>query len=194
MTGLAIVLMAMLMPTTPQQPEEAQPAQEKPGSQATHAPQEADARALWRQPLRTKAVFGSAAVASLLVAVYLWSGGEQAGRLVSADRLGDSGLYAQSLALSRTVTEEPARAGALETVGYDLQDMGELPQANRALARAVAANPSDWTLRLSWAAALLNLGQRARARAQVQEAVRLNPFIRDGLPGLLSTLDSRPPA
>jgi Flp pilus assembly protein TadD len=105
----------------------------------------------------------------------MWQASTQARRLVEANRLGGAGQYAASLQEARQVTMTPASDRALLTEAYDLEDLGRLREADRAFARAAAADPSNWVIRRDWALELRREGQSRRARVQMRRAISLNP-------------------
>ena len=130
-----------------------------------------------RPELRRRLLAGAVALLALLAAIWLWDAVRQADRLRNAEELGRAGQYAAALAAAAGVTDAPALADALALRAHALEDLGLVGQASAAYATAVKRSPSDWRLRYDWAILLLHIGQPLAARAEMREALRLNPRV-----------------
>ena len=111
-------------------------------------------------------------------AAYLTLAAGDAAQVERADRAGAAGQLRQALATAREVEREPARTRALVVQAYALRELGRLPEAERAFARALRRHPNDWVLRRDHAGVLLRLGARGRAGQEMARALQLNPRMR----------------
>ena len=124
-------------------------------------------------------VTGSRVAGSLCAAaaIYAWVSGAQAQRYVDANRLGASGQYAAALQKARSVTMSPASTAAIVVEAYALQDLGHRTAAAADFARAAAADPGDWSIRLNWASDLAQEHEWGPAYRQFTNALQLNPLL-----------------
>jgi len=108
--------------------------------------------------------------------VYLVAAQRQAADLQHASDLARAGHYVQAARAADKVSGASATA-ARGVAAEALARGGGGAPADRAFARAVKADPTDWTLWRDWAVLLFADGQRARARHQMEVAYWLNPRI-----------------
>jgi hypothetical protein len=108
--------------------------------------------------------------------IYLVVAQRQAADVQHARDLARASEYAQAARLADGVTGASATA-ARGVAAEALARGGGGVAADRAFARAVQADPSDWTLRRDWAVLLFADGETARARHQMEVAYWLNPRI-----------------
>lgn len=80
---------------------------------------------------------------------------------------------AQRLAASASSPSSAARAARLQAEAALQQ--GDVPAAERAVARALRAAPNDWSLYRDQAVLLQRLGDRPGARGAIGRALGLNP-------------------
>lgn len=116
-------------------------------------------------------------LACLGVSFYLYSGYRSQSHLRDAYQLGVHGRYAAAAAAASRITTAPARTGAVAVVAYAELDSGDLTGAAAAFVRAVTLAPRDWMLRADWAITLRRLGDRAKARQEMQVALSFNPLL-----------------
>jgi Flp pilus assembly protein TadD len=108
--------------------------------------------------------------------VYLFLAQRQATDLQDARDLARAGHYVEAARVAEAVTGA-SEAGARSVAAEALARAGGGAAADRAFARAVAADPTNWALRRDWAVLLLTDGERRRARRQIEVALSLNPRI-----------------
>jgi hypothetical protein len=112
----------------------------------------------------------------LVAAAYLIVAQRQATDLQQARDLARAGHYGEAVHLAQGVSGASATA-ARAVVAEALARSGGGAAADRAFARAVAADPTDWALRRDWAVLLYVGGRRGRAARQAETALSLNPRI-----------------
>jgi Flp pilus assembly protein TadD len=127
------------------------------------------------RPPADRALALGAAAACLLVAAYLGIQRREEVRLRDANALGVKRDYAGAEALARRVTRPPALTRALLVRARASAALGRHRVASRAYARAAARDPENWALRREWAISLLVLGDRVRARREIERSLALNP-------------------
>jgi len=134
-----------------------------------------DGQAARSAPLTRSRLFVIAVAAVCLVAaVYLIVAQRQASDLQHARDLARAGHYGEAVRLAEGVSGASA-TGARAVVAEALARSEGGAAANRAFARAVAADPTDWALQRDWAVLLYVDGQRRRAARQAETALSLNP-------------------
>jgi len=82
--------------------------------------------------------------------------------------------YPQALAELEDLDGE-AGGRAAATRGRAYVRLGRLAEARAALQSAVRRDPNNWVLQREYAGVLLQLGERAKARARMSRAKALNP-------------------
>jgi hypothetical protein len=107
--------------------------------------------------------------------VYLVVAQLQAADLQHARDLARAGHYAEAARVAGGVSG--ASATAASGVAAEALARGGGVAADRAFARAVRADPTDWTLWRDWATLQFADGQPARARHTMEVAYWLNPRI-----------------
>jgi len=124
--------------------------------------------------MRSRLVAIAVAAVCLVAAAYLIVGQRQASHLQHARDLARAGHYGEAVRLAEGISGASATA-ARAVVAEALARSGGGAPADRAFARAVAANPTNWALRRDWAVLLYADGRRGQARRQMEAALSLNP-------------------
>lgn len=119
-----------------------------------------------------------AALCCAACAVWLGVQAVDARRVHRANDLGLQGRHAEALAVAAKVTRAPAALRADRVDATAAISLGQFAVADRALARAVAAAPNDWTAHRDRAVVLQQLGRLREAAAEMGRAVALNPRMR----------------
>ena len=123
---------------------------------------------------RARLSFVLVALVCALLGIYLAVSSRGEARLDRANGDLVAGHNAEALAeLEGLKGEAGSRAAALRGRAY--RDSGRREQARRAFQTAVRRDPNNWFLQREYAAVLLALGQRAKARARMSRAKALNP-------------------
>lgn len=118
--------------------------------------------------------FVAFALVCLLLGGYLGVSSRDEARLGRANADLVAGRNAEALAeLAGVDGEAGQRAAALR--GYAYRNSGQLKAARQAFQQAVRRDPNNWVLQREYAAVLLRLGERAKARARMSKAKALNP-------------------
>ena len=130
-----------------------------------------DGQAAPNAPLmRSRLVVIAVAAACLVAAAYLMVAQRQASDLQHARDLARAGHYGEAVRQAEGISGASV-TGARAVVARS----GGGAAADRAFARAVAADPTNWALRRDWAVLLYVDGQRRRAAQQAETALSLNP-------------------
>jgi Flp pilus assembly protein TadD len=116
------------------------------------------------------------AVCCAVAGIYLALAQHQAADLQHARDMARAGRYTQAVRAANGVSGASAAAAA-GVAAEALARGGDVSAADRAFARAVRADRTDWTLWRDWAVLLFADGQGARARHQMEVAYWLNPRI-----------------
>jgi Flp pilus assembly protein TadD len=111
-----------------------------------------------------------------VAAAYLIVAQRQASDLQHARDLARDGHYAEAVRVANGISG-PSTSAARAVVAETLARSGGGAAADRAFARAVAADPTNSALRRDWAVLLYVDGQRRRAAGQMEAALSLNPRI-----------------
>lgn len=149
------------------------------------APQD---RLSWRRISTPLAISLGAAAICLLTAIYLALALQDARTLRQANQLGLEGRYADAAKTAGEVRRRPAHTEALLVRATALARQGRLLAASGAFAEAAGAAPNSWRVHRDWAILEARLARRApprfkrfrraRARRQMELALRLNPMMR----------------
>jgi Flp pilus assembly protein TadD len=141
-------------------------------------PERSPAQPAPRTGISTLSRLAAIAVAACCVVagIYLLGAQRQAAHLQDARDLARAGQYAAAARAAAGISGASATA-ATGVAAEALARGGGGPTADRAFARAVRGDPTDWTLWRDWAVLLYADGQRARARHQMEVASWLNPRI-----------------
>jgi Flp pilus assembly protein TadD len=103
-------------------------------------------------------------------------------RLVDADDALSAGHPARAAQLATAASGPSVGARAARTLAAAALQQGNLPEAERQIARAARLSPNDWSLHRDHAVLLQRLGDRPGARAERRRALRLTPRL-DAPPG-----------
>jgi Flp pilus assembly protein TadD len=141
-------------------------------------PERSPAQPAPRTGISTLSRLAAIAVAACCVVagIYLLGAQRQAAHLQDARDLARAGQYAAAARAAAGISG-PSATAATGVAAEALPRGGGSPAADRAFARAVRVDPTDWTLWRDWAVLLYADGQRARARHQMEVASWLNPRI-----------------
>jgi Flp pilus assembly protein TadD len=142
--------------------------------QPERSPIEPHRRTGFSTPSRLAAI--AVAACCVLAGIYMIGAQRQAAHLGHARDLARAGHYVQAARAAAGISGASATA-ASGLAAEALARAGGGSAADRAFARAVQADPTDWTLWRDWAVLLYADGQRARARHQMEVASWLNPRI-----------------
>jgi Tfp pilus assembly protein PilF len=124
--------------------------------------------------MRSRLVAIAVAAVCLVAAAYLIVAQRQASDLQHARDLARAGHYGEAVHLAEGISGASS-TGARAVVAEALARSGGGAAADRAFARAVAADPTNWALRRDWAVLLYVDGRRGQARRQMEAALSLNP-------------------
>ncbi len=118
-----------------------------------------------------------AALACVLVALWLSTQGDDQRQVRNAGDALAAGKPAEALQIARKVDDRPAALRARRIEGDALTQLNRPREAVTAYTDAAEMSPNDWTLRRSLAVALAQSGRLSSGRRQLARAEVLNPRI-----------------